>query len=131
MDAFERLLELDEHLLSFALSPQRNRPPLEPTDFREAIVFHHPREACERIGCAAVIRAHQSVAYFRPRHATCPRSHTRHGAVNELQSRPGQTVYAMPPFATHESPRAFAQLQVPSLQRAEAVVPDWSSGGVG
>jgi hypothetical protein len=86
VDAFERLFELDERLLSFQLSPQDDRPPLEPADFREAIVLHHPREACERIARAAGINSHHTVSL----HPTATRqlSSIAHGhdAVNELQS---------------------------------------------
>ena len=87
MDAFERLLELDERLLSLLLSPQGDRPPLEPADFREAIVFHHPREACERIVCTAGINSDHSVSL----HPTATRQLSpiehSHSAIDEKKSR--------------------------------------------
>jgi hypothetical protein len=65
VDAFERLLELDERQPSLQLSPQDNRPPLQPALLHEAIVFDHPLCACRPVACIGVINWHHPVS-LRP-----------------------------------------------------------------
>jgi hypothetical protein len=55
VDACERLFELDECPPSLQLSPQDNRPPLQPALLHEAIVFDHPLCACGPVACIGVI----------------------------------------------------------------------------
>ena len=55
MDAFERLLKLEDHLLSLQLSPQPDCPPQEPALLLDAIVFDDPLDAGEPIACATII----------------------------------------------------------------------------
>jgi hypothetical protein len=55
VDPFERLLKLEDHLLSFQLSPQSDRPPQLPALLLDAIVLDDALDACEPIGCAAMI----------------------------------------------------------------------------
>jgi hypothetical protein len=49
VNAFDRLLELDDHLPSLDLPPQRKRPALEPLRRLDPIVFDHPLDAHEPI----------------------------------------------------------------------------------
>ena len=62
MDAFERFVEIDEELLSLEPSPQLDRSPLQPALSREAIVFDHPLDACERIACVDVSNGHHAIS---------------------------------------------------------------------
>jgi hypothetical protein len=62
VDAFERLLELDDCPPSLQLSPQDNRPPLQPAPLHEAIVFDHPLCACGPVACIGVINWHHPVS---------------------------------------------------------------------
>ena len=55
MDAVERLLEVESHLLRLELSPQPHGPPQEPSLLLDAIVFNHSLDACEPIAWAAII----------------------------------------------------------------------------
>ena len=55
VDAVERLLELENYLLPLELPPQPDGPPQEPLLLLDAIVFNHSLDACEPIGCAAII----------------------------------------------------------------------------
>ena len=55
MDAFERLLKLEDHLLSFQLSPQSNRPSQLPALLLDAIVLDDALDACEPIASAAMM----------------------------------------------------------------------------
>jgi hypothetical protein len=55
VDAVERLLELEDHLLSLELSPQPDCPPQEPPLLLDAIVFDDPLDTYEPIVRTATI----------------------------------------------------------------------------
>ena len=79
MHALDRFLELDEQLPGFQLSPQRDRPPLQPAHFLEAIVFEHPLEAAKRIARVAAVDWYHPVS-VRPTATLTLSPIAQHGA---------------------------------------------------
>ena len=61
VDAFGRFLEVDERPLSLQLSPQADRPPLEPALLLEAIVFDQPLDASEPSARVRGIRSQHAI----------------------------------------------------------------------
>ena len=62
MDAFERLLKLEDHLLSLQLSPQPDCPPQEPALLLDAIMFDDPLDVGEPIAYAVMINCLHAVS---------------------------------------------------------------------
>jgi hypothetical protein len=62
VDAGERLLELEDHLLRLELSPQPDCLPQEPSLLLDAIVFNHSLDACAPIACANMINETHAIS---------------------------------------------------------------------